>query len=270
MLFWSNVLTKKEADRIGKHIESHGIKLRFQAEMEEVISDEHNRVKAIRTKSGEVLDCQLLGVATGVTPNVEFLKDTGLEIDKGICINEFLETNLPNIYAIGDCAQVKDPLPGRKPIEAVWYVGRMMGEALGKTLAGKRTPYLPGPWFNSAKFFDIEYQTYGNMKPKADEHHAHYFWKSAKGNQFMTIGYHPKTGIFQGINTFGIRLRHEYFHNAILRKMNVGEVVGGIKTANFDPEFYRKWSGALISDFKLQTGIEPKKPSFIKKMLIRS
>lgn len=268
--FWGGVLTKNEANLIGKHIESHGIHLRYETEMEEVIADDQNRVTAVRTKSGETIDCQLLGIATGVTPNVEFLKDSGLEIDKGICINENLETNIPNIYAIGDCAQVRDPLPGRKAIEAVWYVGRMMGEALGKTLGGKPTPYLPGPWFNSAKFFDIEYQTYGNIRPEVTEDQAHYFWKSDKGNQFMTIGYHPETHIFQGVNTFGIRLRHEYFNNAINRKMKVGEVVGGIKTANFDPEFYRKWSGPLISDFKAKTGIEPTKPSFIKKMLIRS
>ncbi len=268
--FWGGVLTKNEADLIGKHIEGHGIKLLFETEMAEVIADAQNRVKAVRTKSGETLDCQLLGIATGVTPNIEFLKDSGLEMDKGICINENLQTNIPNIYAIGDCAQVRDPYPGRKPIEAVWYVGRMMGEALGKSLAGKKTPYLPGPWFNSAKFFDIEYQTYGNVNPKVSEHQAHYFWKAEKGNQFMTIAYHPETNLFQGINTFGIRLRHEYFHNALLRKKKVGEVIGGIKSANFDPELYRNWSRSLISDFKSKTGIEPTKPSFIKKMLLRS
>lgn len=268
--FWGGVLTKNEARLIGKHIESHGVELLYETELDKVLSNENKRIRAIQTKAGDQFDCQLLGIATGVTPNVTFLEDSGLEIDKGICVNEYLETNLENIYAIGDCAQIRDPLPGRKSIEAVWYVGRMMGEVLGNTLAGKRTAYRPGPWFNSAKFFDIEYQTYGNILPDGDPDQAHYFWKAQGDRQFITIGYHPETEIFQGINTFGIRMRHEYFHNAIKREMKVGEVIGGIKTANFDPEFYRKWSSRLIADFQNDTGIKTNKPSFIKKMLLRT
>ena len=52
-------------------------------------------------------------------------------------------------------------LEHRRPIEAVWYTGRMMGETLAQTICGNRIAYNPGHWFNSAKFFDIEYQTYG-------------------------------------------------------------------------------------------------------------
>jgi NAD(P)H-nitrite reductase large subunit len=67
-------------------------------------------------------------------------------------VNRYLETNIKDIYAIGDCAEQREAIDERRPIEAVWYTGRMMGEALAQTLTGKPTQYKPGHWFNSAKF----------------------------------------------------------------------------------------------------------------------
>ncbi len=267
--FWGNVLTPKESAEIGRHIESHGIELRYNTELDEVLSDEEGHVRGIRTKNGEELECQIVGIATGVTPNIEFLKGSGIELDKGILVNDNLQTNIPNVYAAGDCVQIRNAVEGRKSIEAVWYVGRMMGEVAGTNLANKKLSYQPGPWFNSAKFFDIEYQTYGSVMAKPEGKQKQFFWKAKGMNKFMTIAYHPDTKEFLGINTFGIRLKHEYFNNVLKKKMSVGEVLGGIKAANFDPEFYSKWHKKLIADFNLETGIEIHKPSLLKQLLQR-
>lgn len=267
--FWGGVLTPDEGRLIGKHIESHGVKIHCRTELDEIIAGPDGRVASIRTKKGEEMPCQILGIATGVEPNIDFLRGSGLETDEGILVNQYLETNLPDVYAIGDCAQMRQPAPNRKPIEAVWYVGRMMGEVVAQSLAGRRTPYLPGPWFNSAKFFDIEYQTYGKVQPNPDDQQMHWFWQGNE-KKFITIAYHPDTKVFQGINSFGIRLRHTYFDNAIKRKMKVGEVVGGIKSANFDAEFYKKWYKPFIRDFQNQTDMDASRPSFLKQLLIRT
>ena len=128
--------------------------MRLATELKEIVSDGNGKVKSIITGTGEEIACQFVGLTPGVSPNVDFLKESELNIERGIVVNEFLETNIPDVYAAGDCAQVAEPLSHRRAIEAVWYVGRMMGEALGKTLSGKKTAYKPGIWFNSAKFFD--------------------------------------------------------------------------------------------------------------------
>jgi NAD(P)H-nitrite reductase large subunit len=65
-------------------------------------------------------------------------------------VNQFLETSVQNIYAIGDCAEQREAIGLRRPIEAV-YTGRMMGEVLAQTLTGT-LQHKPGNWFNSAKF----------------------------------------------------------------------------------------------------------------------
>jgi len=86
---------------------------------------------------------------------------------RGVKVDRYLQTNIEDVYAIGDCAEQHEGIGQRRPIEAVWYTGRMMAETLARTICGTPTQYNPGHWFNSAKFLDIEYQTYGaNFDPE--------------------------------------------------------------------------------------------------------
>ncbi len=267
--FWGNVITSSEGEWIGKHIASHGVDLRFDTELDEILGDEKGCVRGVKLSNGEELPCEIVGITTGVTPNVEFIDGTGIEVNRGIVVNEYLQTNYANIYAAGDCAEMRSPVAGRKSIEPVWYVGRMMGEALGQTLAGKKKAYNPGPWFNSAKFFDIEYQTYGTVDAEESESQKHFFWKQKGENQFITVAYHQESLVFQGINSFGVRLRHEYFDRMLRAEKAVGDVVGGISAADFDAEFHRNWVKDFTASFQSQTGIKPKKSNILKSLLSR-
>ena len=74
--FWNNVLPKGESALINKHIVSHGIDLRLETNLSEILEDENGRVKAIQTDSGELIRCQFVGLTAGVRPNVDFLKDS--------------------------------------------------------------------------------------------------------------------------------------------------------------------------------------------------
>jgi 3-phenylpropionate/trans-cinnamate dioxygenase ferredoxin reductase subunit len=263
-VFWGMILTKNEGERISKHLLDHGVDLRHEAEIEK-INGENGKVKSVTTKTGDELRCELVGITTGVAPNIEFLQNTGIEMDRAILVDDRLQTSIDSIYAVGDCAQIREPRKGRRGLEPVWYVGRMMGEVLGERLAGKNASYLPGPWFNSAKFFDIEYQVYGNPQAKANENQAHFFWEGGK-NKFITVAYHPQSELFQGINAFGIRLRHEYFDKVLREGRGVREVIASIDKANFDPEFDKKWPKDFKAAFEKETEIELPK-SLLKKWM---
>lgn len=245
--FWANVLPDQDAALITAHLKSHGIDLRFNTQLAAIEGDENGRVKALITDTGETISCQLVGLATGVKPNIAFLKDSGIETDKGILVNQKLETNIKNIYAIGDCAQHKTPQSGRKAIESIWYTGRMMGETVAQTICGKPFDYKPGHWFNSAKFFDIEYQTYGNVSNTKNkpENEVHFHWKHPKEAQAITIAFDQNSRIFKGINTLGIRMRHYVFDRWLTEKRTVDFVVSQLQEANFDPEFYKRHEKAI-------------------------
>ena len=103
--FWGGVLPFGESQMINRHIVEHHIDLKLETNLVEIISDENGHVKAVITDKGETINCQLVGLTTGVSPNIDFLKNSGIELGKGIKVNQFLETSVQNIYAIGDCAE---------------------------------------------------------------------------------------------------------------------------------------------------------------------
>ena len=241
--FWENALPLHNAKIISKHIQSHGVDIKHNTQLDKILGDDKGNVRAVLTTSGEEIPCRVVGIATGVKPNISFLKNSKIETDRGVLVNRKLETNIPNIYAIGDCAQQREPIDQRPPIEAVWYTGRMMGETVAQTICGNPFEYNPGHWFNSAKFFDIEYQTYGWVLPneRRKNYEEQFHWKCDSNLRAITISYHKETKAFLGINTFGIRMKHEVFNKWLSEKQSVDFVVENLKEANFDPEFFKKY-----------------------------
>ena len=216
--FWDIVLPPEEASMISRHLIEHHIDLRKEVNLGEILAGNKDHVRGLRLDNGEEIECQYLGLTVGVSPSVEFLKSSSIELDRGVLVNDFFETNQPDVYSIGDCAQFRDPLPGRQPVEQVWYTGRMHGETLARTICGKRTAYNPGPWFNSAKFLDIEYQVYGDVKIQPPESEQHLYWEHSGGKKSIRVVYRKEDEVVIGFNLMGIRYRHEICDRWITQK----------------------------------------------------
>ncbi|WP_456438540.1 NAD(P)/FAD-dependent oxidoreductase [Psychroserpens sp.] len=251
--FWNGVLPEGESQMINKHIKNHHIDLRLSTNLKEIKSNENGKVKSvIIEETGEEIACNVVGLTAGVSPNIDFVKSSKIEIRRGVKINRYLETNIPDVYAIGDCAEQHEAIGNRRPIEAVWYTGRMMGETLAQTICGNRIAYQPGHWFNSAKFLDLEYQTYGWVFAKPREHEAHFHWKHNDDTKCITVAFNKDTNEFIGINTFGIRMRHETFDTWLTEKRDVDYVMNHLSEANFDPEFYSHYEAEILSAYNKQ------------------
>ena len=263
--FWNGVLPAEESEMINKEILDNHIDLRLGVNLKEIKSDENGHVKSIIiAETNEEIECNVVGLTAGVSPNVDFLKSSEIEINKGVKVNRFLETNIKDIYAIGDCAEQHEAIDQRRAIEAVWYTGRMMGETVAQTICGNKTAYKPGHWFNSAKFIDIEYQTYGWVWAQPKENEARFYWEHEDGKKCIHINYDKNTHRFIGINNFGIRMRHEFFDKVLSEKRSVEYVLEHLADANFDPEFYKLHEPAIIAKFNKEnnTNIQLKKKSW--------
>ena len=265
--FWNGVLPTQESEMINKHIKEHHIDLRLSTNLKEIIADENGKVKSvIIDETGEELSCNVVGLTAGVTPNINFIKGSGIETGRGIKVNRFLETNIPDVYAIGDCAEQHEAIGQRRNIEAVWYTGRMMGETLAQTICGNKTEYKPGHWFNSAKFLDIEYQTYGWVfsERNKQENEAYFQWQHPTDNKCITISYDKNSYKFLGINTFGIRMRHETFDKWLTENQSIEHVLEYLADANFDPEFYKLHEAEIVAKFNQEhnKNIQVKKKSW--------
>ncbi len=253
--YWNNILPADESKMISEHILKNHIDLRLGVNLGEIKGDSHGAAKSVVIKeTGEEISCGYVGLTAGVSPNVGWLKESGLEIGRGIQVNKYLQTNQEDVFAIGDCAEQQDVVSGRRPIEAIWYTGRMMGETVAYNICDKQVAYDPGLWFNSAKFIDIEYQVYGEVPAKLPEHLKTIFWKHSDNEKSIRINYHKDDYTIKGFNLFGIRYRHEVCEKWILENTHVETVLQNLGMANFDPEFYKEYDAEIINIYNQAEG----------------
>ena len=245
--YWGNILRKEEGELVGRHAALHHVNLKLKTELKEILADDQGRVRAVLTSHGEEIPCQFVGLTAGVGPNIGFIKDSKIETRRGVVVNEYLETNIPDVYAAGDCAEFTAE-NGRGRLEQLWYTGRMHGEALGATLCGTRTAYDRGIWFNSAKFFDIEYHTYGFVGARPADHEDTLYWERG-GNMCFRLVYDKKTQVLIGMNSFGIRYRHKVFERWLGEKRTVEYVLAHLNEANFDPEFFKRFEADIVAHY---------------------
>ena len=253
-LFWNKVLPNEEAALVTRHIKEHHIDLRLSTELKEIRGGEDGKVTSVITSKEDEIECGFVGITVGVSPNISFLQDSGIETDRGVLVNEYFETNIPDVYAIGDCAQISNPAAGRKAIEQVWYTGRIHGETLAQTLVGKKTGYNPGPWFNSAKFFDVEYQTYGKVDATPNSEEATFYWEHPDGKVCFRAVYNKEDETIIGFNALGMRLDHRLCDRWLQEKKSVDDVMANLYQLNFDPEFYDKHEKLILSSYNQQRG----------------
>jgi NADPH-dependent 2,4-dienoyl-CoA reductase/sulfur reductase-like enzyme len=247
--FWRGVLPVEESEMINKLFKLHHVDIQFGTELKEIKDDGNGRVASIITSKGEVIDCGFVALTVGVSPNIDIIENTTIETDKGILVDDYFRTNYPNIFSAGDCAQFREALPDRKAIEQVWYTGKMQGATVAANICGKPQTYQPGHWFNSAKFFDLEYQTYGLVLANKPDDTDWFWWQDDAGQRGIRLQWNKATKAFTGLNCFGIRIRHEVCNDWLNNQTPIKQVVKELRKTNFDPEFFKSYERAFEASF---------------------
>lgn len=264
--YWGNVLPSEEASIVHNELQENGVDLCVEEEVAEILGNEQGHVEAVLTKSHQKIVCDFVGITTGVTPNIDFLKDSGIALGKGVLVNEYFETSFPDVYAIGDCAEFIIPFKDRKPIEQMWYSGKRHGEVVAKIITGERVAYKPGIWFNAAKFFSIEYQTYGNVPAFISETHDSILWQNDK--KLIRLVFEKETRKLVGINLLGVRYKQEVCERWIKEEKSIDHVIKHLSEANFDAEFSKKYEPLLVEIYRHKfpanaSELVPKKKKFL-------
>ena len=138
---------------------SRGVKVVCDASVSE-ISGSRGKVQKVALRDGTVYPADLVIVGVGVAPNVELARDSGLGVANGVAVNEFLETDGENIFAIGDCAEHPCIFAGaRVRLESVQNAADQ-AQRVATTIAGRRSCYRALPWFWTDQF-EIKLQMAG-------------------------------------------------------------------------------------------------------------
>ncbi|WP_297489897.1 FAD-dependent oxidoreductase [Thermococcus sp.] len=157
------MLDKDTAKLVQAEMEKHGVSFRFKERVSEIIG---NPVEAVRIGDEEV-PAELVLVATGVRANVDLAKKAGLEVNRGIVVNEHLQTSDPDIYAVGDCAEVIDAVTGKRTLSQLGTSAVRMAKVAAEHIAGKDVSFRPV--FNTAitELFALEIGTFGITEERA-------------------------------------------------------------------------------------------------------
>jgi nitrite reductase (NADH) large subunit len=145
--YWSNVLDQRESKTVEGRLQAEGVELHYHAKLKEIIGKK-NRVSGIRLEDGQIIKCDMVAYAIGIRPCMELVQGTVLKLDRGILVDEHLQTNDPDIFAAGDVAQVFDPLSGHSALDSLWSPAREQGQVAGMNMAGRKMAYLKSPPFN--------------------------------------------------------------------------------------------------------------------------
>jgi len=125
---------------------SRGVKILCGATVAE-IRGANGSVKEVVVSDGSVYETDLVLVGIGVVPNIELARDAGLAISNGIAVDEYLQTEDKNIFAIGDCAEFPNAFAGgRVRLESVQNAADQ-AQCIAKTITGRPTKYNSLPWF---------------------------------------------------------------------------------------------------------------------------
>jgi NADPH-dependent 2,4-dienoyl-CoA reductase/sulfur reductase-like enzyme len=118
-------------------------------------------VQSATLDNGQKVACDIVVAGIGVHPVTEVLTGSGIEVADGVMVNEFLETNQPNIYAAGDVANYQDVLFGKRRRVEHWDNAVSQGQYCARMLMGERTPFKHVPYFFS-DVFDLSYEFWGD------------------------------------------------------------------------------------------------------------
>ncbi len=252
--YMERILPPEESELVHQEIRRNGVRLQLNTEVKAFHGDGNGRVSMVETTTSEEIPTELACISIGVTPNIAWLNGSGINTNRGVLVDAHFKTNFPDIFAVGDCAEFQNPLPEQRPLEQLWYTGKMHGEVVGTVLGGGLATYQKGVFFNSAKFFDMEYQVYGDVTSDVPMGVQEIFWQHGHEHKSIRIRYNARSGSVIGFLVMGIRFRQQACQKWIKRQTPIEEVLRNLNMAFFDPEFFYTFGTEVREAYEAATG----------------
>jgi NADPH-dependent 2,4-dienoyl-CoA reductase/sulfur reductase-like enzyme len=162
---WKRIFSPQMSTFFEDYYSARGVQFVKSVTVKEFRGD--TAVKAAVVSDGQSLPCDIAVAGIGVVPATAMLKTSGIALANGIVVNEYLETNQPNIFAAGDVAEYEDVLFGKRRRVEHWDNAVSQGQYCARVLMGERAPFKHVPYFFS-DVFDLSYEYWGDSS-EADE-----------------------------------------------------------------------------------------------------
>ncbi len=205
------------SELIEDYLRNKGVDLRFGTTVNK-LSAEDGKIKAEFTDEGPAETVDWIVACVGVRPNIPFLNKEQVNIDRGILVNEKMETNCPDLYAAGDVAQGRDILSGRDMIIGLWANARYQGRCAGENMLGIPAVYRGTLPHNMTHFMDQDFVGVGYLNEE-DEFFEDYDPEAGTYCRFVW-----KDGKLTGINLLNLPEISGILKNYLTKGLMQGEV----------------------------------------------
>lgn len=155
-----NLLDDYAASLLEERMKSQGLEVYTGAEAVGVEKSKARKI-SVSLKNGGEIRADLIIVGAGVAPNVGFLEGSGIEVGRGIIVNDRMETSAEGVYAAGDCAETTDLLTGHRVVHAIWPTAVEQGTVAGSNMAGASVRYPGSLSMNVVDLFGLTFASMG-------------------------------------------------------------------------------------------------------------
>lgn len=226
---WSEVLDATASDLVLQQERRDGVDVRLEEEIAQITGTQ--QVEGVMTTKGEYIACDLVIIAIGIVPAIDFARTCGIACSRGVYVDETLRTSVPNIYAAGDILEIPDPITRRNRVLGQWYPAIQQARAAAYSMLDRLDSHYalrPNNFYNASMLYGLDFAATGSS--------------NAQGLQELRAEPAPRTyrkvilkdGIPVGMLLLGDRHQGMAFKRAIDHRVNLLPVAKQLFAADFN------------------------------------
>ena len=217
------------AKRIQADLEGKGVSVSCGQMLSHIEEAEDGQITAVM-QSGDRFTADVIAVCIGVRMNVGFLRDSGLQMNRGIVVDEHMRTNCEGIYAAGDCCEALDIQSGTHRNIGIWYNAVKQGQVAGANMAGKHMEFDANILSNLGHYLNYDFISIGDVSICKAEDDVLYEYEDAK---YYIRAVKGADGAIKCINIIGSGLSNGVIKNYFIKAIENKDAKLNMKTVCF-------------------------------------
>ncbi len=170
---WSEILDSTASDMVLQEERRAGIDVRTGETVAEIVG-KGGQITHVVTNKDTRIPCDLLLIAIGIAPNIDFIQGSGIACGQGVRIDAAMRTNAPDIYAIGDVTETTDPMTGHTRVLGQWFPAIQQARIAAQSMLNQYDGTKPGTFYNATFLYGLDFVSLGMTSQKPDSlDHAH-------------------------------------------------------------------------------------------------
>ena len=227
---WSEVLDTTASDMVLQEEMRDGIDVRLEEEIAEIIG-QNGQVKEVVTTRGNHIPCEVVLIAIGIDPVIDFIKASGIACGRGVQVDAHMRTSAPDIFAAGDVIETSDPFSGKTRVLGQWYPAIQQARTAAYSMLHAETLPERGIFYNATFLYGLDFVSLGISTPVFEDARLQAFIAEPQPRNYRKLLLH--NGIAVGALLLGDRREAMALKRAIDHRVNLMPVAARIFRDDF-------------------------------------